>query len=348
MLKNTSLKRWNTFGVDVRSQYSTVLKNKAQLKELLAVVKQMPAFYILGDGANILFTKDVEGLVIKNRLRGIELIEESDTNVIIRVASGEDWHEFVTHCVSNNWSGIENLAYIPGTVGAAVAQNIAAYGHNIEDCVVTVEGVNIASETPFQMTSKQCVFSYRNSIFKQEESRNLLITQVTFKISKIFVPTVDYYERYSSLETELGKSPESSMEVFNAIIRLRKRKLPDWTKTGTAGSFFKNPIVTKGKYQQLKKDVKELQAYPVEKLVYTSTINEHHEKAVKIPAARLLDELGWRGKTIGRVGTFEKQALVVINLGNAAGMEILEFTEKMKEDIYNHFEILLEPEVKIY
>lgn len=346
-LKNTSLKTWNTFQVDVTADYSFVLERQSQLPQIFNAIEQKVEFYMLGDGANILFTKDIHGLVIKNQLKGITLVQETETDVLIKVASGEDWHEFVKYGVNNQWSGVENLAYIPGTVGAAVAQNIAAYGHNIEDSIVRVEGIDLETRDPFQFTREECRFNYRDSLFKSTENHNLFITNVVFKLSKIFRPTVNYFERYLSLEEELGKEPQNSLDIFNAVIRLRKKKLPDWTRVGTAGSFFKNPIVTKETYELLQKDIKELQCYPVEKLIYSST-DDDSQTFVKIPAARLLDELGWRGKRIGRVGTFEKQALVIINLGDATGQEILEFSEKMKNDIRSHFDIVLEPEVKIY
>ena len=293
----------------------------------------------------MLFLEDFNGLVIKNELKGIDVYEEGEDRVRVRIAAGEDWDGLVRWAVSKGLSGIENLAFIPGTVGAAVVQNIAAYGQNFEEVFLGVGGISLTNGESFYLNRTECQFSYRDSVFKKSESKELFITFIEIELSKKPVFSTSYHSRYESLSAELeGKQePYSVQDIYDAVVQLRLKKLPDWRKVGTAGSFFKNPVVSKHQYEKISEEVKELQCYPVGNLSYDGEGVE--EENVKIPAGRLLDELGWKGKQIGRVGTFEKTALVVVNLGAATGEEILEFTEKMKADVLHAYGISLEREV---
>ncbi len=315
--------------------------------------------FILGQGANILFTKDFPGLIVKNEILGKKVVSEDDDGVVLEVAAGESWIDLVVWAAENGWSGIENLAYIPGTVGAAPVQNLAAYGQNFGESVVSVTGINISDRQLQTLTAKECQLYYRDSIFKHDLKDKFFITKVTVKLSRFPKGDVSYYNahtevnntRISLLETlkKIGPPPYGPKEIVKAVTSIRQTKLPDWHKLGTAGSFFANPFVSKGKFEQLSREITNLQAYPINAMLYPNPDDPVFKKVdqVKIPAARLLDELGWRGKRIRNVGTFEKHALVVVNYGGATGQEILDFTRQMQADIKSHFDIDLEPEVNI-
>lgn len=307
----------------------------------------------LGQGANVLFIHDFPGTVAKVNLKGKKVVSETADTVTLEVAAGEDWHELVMWTVNQGWSGMENMALIPGTVGAAAVGNIAAYGQSFGEIVVSVSGMD-SNHNVQMLAYADCNFYYRNSIFKNELRNKFFVTSATLKLSKGAQHDLNYHGRYAyeSLKTELNKiaqPPYTPLQVAQAVINQRRIKMPDWTKIGTAGSFFKNPFVSKQKYQELQKEVGELQAYPINKMLYPNPDDPVFQMAdmVKIPVGRLLDELGWRGKKIGRVGTFDKHALVIINLGGATGQEIYDFAEKMKSDIKSHFDIDLEYEVQI-
>lgn len=329
------------------AQYNTLrVPAKANgLLELNAIsqLKNIPDNYMfLGLGANVLFVHDFDGTIIKVNLKGRKVVSQTDDEVIIEAAAGENWHELVTWTVENNWSGLENMALIPGTVGAAVVGNIAAYGQNQGDLVQSVEIYDLQTGKTEILSHNQCKFVYRNSDLKK-----YLVTKVVYKLSKTAQFSTDYHSRYESLKSELVKfatPPYTIRDVTQAIINIRKFKLPDWTKIGTAGSFFKNPFVTRERYSKLSAQIKELQAYPTEKMLYPTEVDSDQ---VKIPVGRLLDELGWRGKKIGNVSTFDKHALVLINLGGATGQEIFDYAEMMREDIKKNFDIVLEYEVRI-
>lgn len=321
--KNIDLLPYNTFKVKARTKYFAVAKTPSDLKNL-----PDEKILILGHGANVLFTKDFEGLIIKNEIKGRGILRSAQDDVLIEVAAGENWHELVMWTVEQGWSGMENLAFIPGTVGAAPVQNIGAYGQQLSDVIVQVNTLNKS------FSKDECQFGYRDSIFKKE--KNLFITSVVIKLSKNPRYNLDYHSRYESL---VVKPPYTPKKVAEAVTDLRKIKQPDWTKIGTAGSFFKNPLVSQEKLQEIQQKIPKIQ-------VYSAPASPGRDLA-KIPAGWLLDELGWKGKKIGRVGTFNKSALVIINLGGATGQEILDFSQKMQEDIQKNYGLDLEPEVNI-
>lgn len=349
MIKNFDLSTFNTFKVSAVAALFTEINTVEDLDEVIEYLSVGGPFFILGSGANVLFAEDYQGLVIKNNLKGIKILSEDKESINLVVGSGEDWTELVAFAVEKNWSGIENLAFIPGTVGAAVVQNIAAYGQNFEDVFVEAEGINLLDGDIVHFSKEDCRFNYRTSVFKGQQHQHFFITSVTIQLSKRVEANISYHSRYESLESELvGKeTPYSVSDIYQAVIALRKKKLPDWQIVGTAGSFFKNPVISKKHFLKLQEKVSELQSYPVERLNYSKDAISADVEYVKVPAGRLLDELGWKGKRIGNVATFEKQALVVINLGGASGADILKFTQQMAADVLDHYEIALEPEVYI-
>lgn len=301
-------------------------------------------FMFLGSGANILFTKDFPGVIAKINLAGKKVVQETDNDILIEVAAGENWHKLVTWTVDNDWSGLENMALIPSTVGAAAVGNIAAYGQNQEDVIDSVMAIDLSTGKTEKFSQVECKFAYRESFFKHQNK--YLVTSVFYRLSKKFDPQDTYHDRYISLQGELTKianSPYSIRDVYQAVINIRSDKLPNWNKVGTAGSFFKNPLISKEKYLKIASQVPQLQWYSAQKLQYKNT--EELPEIVKIPAGRLLDYLGWKGKTVGRVSTSPNQALYVINLGGATGQEIYEYSEAMRADIKKNFDVDVEYEV---
>ena len=339
-----SLLPYNTFRVQAQAKDLVDINSISDLDKLNLA---LPILF-LGQGANILFVHDWPGTVAKINLLGKKIIKETDTDVTLEVGAGENWHELVMWSVGQDWSGMENMALIPGTVGAAAVGNIAAYGQNQEDVFVKLEATNLKSQKSEEIAKTDCQFGYRESAFKSR-LKDYLVTSVTYQLSKIARFDTSYHSRYESLAAELPPMPTyTPRDIAEAVIRLRTKKLPDWHKVGTAGSFFKNPIVPKEKYIGLKATVAGLQAYPPQKLTYADESQWFDQVSeVKVPAGRLLDELGWKGKREGQVGTHPTHALTVVNYGGATGAEIYDFAQKMQTDIKSHFDIDLQPEVQI-
>lgn len=334
---------YNTFRVKAEAARFQLVKTESELATLPKDLPILP----LGLGANILFVHDFPGIVVKNALSGREVINEDDETVTIKVASGENWPDLVVWACDNGWSGIENMAFIPGTVGAAATGNIAAYGGNFEDIFDRASFWDFAEGIIKEFSKAEMEFGYRESIFSKRLKNQAFVTSVTLRLSKSAHYDTSYHSRYESLARTLdkqGPGPYSPKQIAQAVTELRLEKLPDWRKIGTVGSFFKNPLVKKDKAEDLQKEITELQTYPAEKLQYPEITEGEF---VKIPAGRLLDELGWRGKKIGNVGTWEKHALTVVNYGRATGQEILDFTNQMKADVKSHFDIDFVPEVNI-
>lgn len=347
---DVDLSPFNTFNVRAFAKSFAVIHDIEDLRQLSL---DQP-FLVIGEGANVLFTKDFDGLIIKNEINKELISLNTNKEILFEVSSGVNWHQFVMNSVSRNLSGVENLAYIPGTVGAAPVQNIAAYGQTAGEAIYFVKGWNLNSKSLEVIQSQNCNFYYRDSIFKHELKNKFIISSVVFKLSKIPKHDTNYHGRapYESLAGELAKfskPPYSSKAVAEAVTRIRQIKLPDWHKAGTAGSFFKNPFVSNVKFLQLQKQMPDLQVYPVDQMLYPNPNDPVFKMSnmVKIPAGRLLDELRWKGKRIGNVGTFEKHALVIVNQGGATGQEILDFSQMMKEDVKKNFEIELESEVNV-
>lgn len=353
--KNCSLKEYNTFGVDVKTTYFTKITSVPQLKKIL---KDYPKekILILGGGSNTLIIDNWDGLTLKVELLGIEKIKENEKEIYVKAYAGENWDIFVRNTVKNNWAGIENMVMVPGTVGGAVRENIACYGHNISTSIQRVEVIDLKTLEIKEIPKKKCGYTYRDSKFKNEWKEKYLILSATFKLqknSKEF--ELSYHERggrYGSLTGELesfAKEPYTIHDVMEAVIRQRTKRLPTVEEFGTCGSFFKNPVVKFKKYKELSRKIEDLQFYPLEDLKYnmTDTGEFNDDDYVKIPAGRLLDELGWKGRWEGNVGVSEKHALCVVTNKKATGKEIYEFIKKMQKNVSKEYGIELEPETNI-
>ena len=334
-VKNISLKKLNTFGVDVKSKYFVEINSEEELKQVLNSEEYSNhKKLILGSGSNILFTKDFDGLVIKNSISGIKLLDEDNNNVIVEAGAGVIWEELVQYCVDRNYGGIENLSYIPGTVGAAPIQNIGAYGQELEETFYELNGIYVDSCKTKSFNKSECSFSYRNSIFKNELKNKFIITSVRLKLNKN--PNVNLSYNPVKKEVEKRNIKHPTIKDFREIlIDIRKSKLPDPNILGNAGSFFKNPIITKQKFKILKEEHLDLKHFFVD------------EDNVKIPAAWLIEKCGWKGKRIGNTGTHKIQPLVIVNFGDASGKEIYEISKIIKNDVNKNFDISLENEVNI-
>lgn len=352
--ENYSLKKHNTFHLDVAAKYFAQVRSEAELLELLHdPICKNSKILILGDGANILFTKDYEGVVLQMKIKGIKLVEEDADSVKIEVGAGENWHELVVYTVERGWGGIENMIYIPGTAGAAVVQNIAAYGQNLYDVFHSLVAVETETGISREFKKSDCEFQYRDSRFKSRERGKYCVIKIRLKLAKNPKINTSYFEtgkttaKNTSLSGELsGIENPTVKDVAGAVMTIRKNKLPDVSEVGTAGSFFKNPVVTWEKYQELRHGDENLQCYPIDGLNYVNMEGLSGDDKVKIPAGRLLDNLGWKGKRIGNVGTHPTQALAVVSYG-AEPKEILQFTDMMKQAVFDNYHVLLEPEVLI-
>ncbi|MDQ6984815.1 MAG: UDP-N-acetylmuramate dehydrogenase [Candidatus Dojkabacteria bacterium] len=354
--QNLNLKKYNSYRVEAFAKHFIEINNEKDLEELknISDFKSLRKM-VLGDGSNTLFVNDYDGLIIKNDLKGKEIVKETDEYILVKINSGENWHEFVTWAVESNYAGVENMALIPGSIGAAPAQNIAAYGQNQSDIFVELTAFNLETFEYEVFNSDKCDFKYRSSVFKNEFRDKYFITDVTYKLSKYTKELeTSYHERkrrYGSLQDALeavGKEPFGIDDIYNAVIYMRKRRLPDPDKVGTVGSFFINPIVSKEKFEELSKMVSELQHYPFDKLMYTEkewdVIKDDY---VKVPAARFIDERGWKDRWINNVASSPSHGLCIISNWRASGQDILDYANLVKKDIFDTYGIELESEVNI-
>jgi UDP-N-acetylmuramate dehydrogenase len=352
---NVDLSKYSTMRVGGKGAYLSEVFGLEELKEAVSFAKKTDLeIRVIGEGSNLFFADDFKGLVIKMMIKGKEILKSDEENVFIKVAAGENWHEFVEYAVDQNWAGIENMALIPGTVGAAPVQNIAAYGQNMEDVFEELEALNIETGEIEKFDKARCEFDYRESFFKREGAGKYVVVSVTFRLNKDFNLEASYHERkarFGSLEDvlkQLATEPYSAKDVFNAVIHIRNQKLPSIKEYGTCGSFFKNPVVSKEKFKELSAKVSELQSYPVEKLKYDkkdwSGVEDDY---VKIPAGRLLDELGWRDKWINHVASYKNHALCVVTDGHATAKDVVNYVNDMKKSVMDAYGVELEEEVNI-
>jgi|TARA_B110000305_G_scaffold149009_1_gene165378 UDP-N-acetylmuramate dehydrogenase len=332
--RNKSLKAYNTFGIDSTASHYSSFDSISNLKELLMSRHNMPLF-ILGGGSNILFTKNFNGLVLKNEILGFEILEEDDEAVLIKVGAGINWHEFVLKCIALDFGGVENLSLIPGNVGASPMQNIGAYGVEIKDVFEFLDAVHISSGEIQRFSNQDCDFGYRESIFKNKVKGEYVICHVGFRLSKRHKLNTSY----GAIEVELNKrniSNPNIKDVSNAVISIRQSKLPDPKVIGNAGSFFKNPIITVNKLKQLLESHPDIPNYP------------SGESEAKLAAGWLIEQSGWKGKVYDeRYGVHKKQALVLVNYNNATGNEILNLSLNIIKDVEQKFGVRLEREVNI-
>lgn len=332
--KNISLKPYNTFDIDVRAKHFVSVNSIRELQEVLKL-QDYPNKFILGGGSNMLLTKDIEALVLHINLKGISIISEAESKILIKANAGENWHEFVLWCIQHDFGGIENLSLIPGNVGTAPIQNIGAYGVELKDVFESCEALHIKSGTIKTFTKKDCKFDYRHSIFKNELKGRYIILNVTFKLTtKQHTIKTDYGAIGNELEKQNINKP-TIKDVSNAVISIRSSKLPDPKKIGNSGSFFKNPIISKTKLTILKQNFPEIPSYNIS------------DKLVKIPAGWLIEHVGFKGKTFNNYGVHKNQALVLVNYGNASGKDILNLSKLIQKTIKRIFDINLEAEVNI-
>ena len=353
--ENEDLAKHSTMKASARARLFLDIQNIDNLKTVLKEIELLKIPYVvLGWGSNTLFSKDYEGVVIKMNIKGKEIVEDNKSTVLLKFGAGESWHEFVEYCVNNNLAGNENLAYIPGTVGAAPVQNIGAYGQVQEDIFEKLEAINVETQDIVIKNKEECEFSYRNSVFKNKYKNKFIIVNVFYRLAKAekYIPDTSYHSRYESLQGELAqisKGPYTLKDVFNAVISIRKKKLPQIEELGTLGSFFLNPFITKEQLKEIQKKFPNIQFYPVDKMQYPGLESRKLEESeiVKIPAGWLLEELGWKGKMNGNVGTFKNHALCVVTNGPASGSEVVNFINEMKRSVKEATGIELESEINI-
>lgn len=330
IIENHSLKSLNSFGVDTTAKEFVQV---TEIKELSEIYNSRSGkdILILGEGSNILFQDSYDGLLLQPALKGIRILEENQDKIKIKVSCGENWDHVVEYCVERNWGGLENLSHIPGSVGSAPVQNIGAYGVEVKDRIVWVEGIKHGEDKISVVQNKDCRFGYRQSIFKQEWKGNFLISHVVFELDK----KPEFKLNYGHLSARFSEKKEQNLkELRKTIIEIRESKLPDPEKYGNAGSFFKNPVVSKRQFSEILSNFPELPSYP-------------SGENLKIPAAWLIEKSGWKGVRKGEVGTWPGQPLVIVNYGKASGKEIFEFSRKIQSAVYEKFGIHLEREVNL-
>lgn len=330
-----NLQTLNTFGISVHADQLTEIHSAEQLQTLCGKEKLNTANYlILGGGSNVLFKSDFKGCILLNRIKGINIVTEDSEYVWLKVNGGESWHAFVMYCTNHGWGGVENLALIPGTVGAAPIQNIGAYGVEVCTVIENVQAIELATGLLVEFSNTECQFGYRDSIFKHDAKGKYFIISVVFKLNKN--PKVN--TTYGDIESVLSQNSITDpgiKDVCKAVIEIRSSKLPDPNVIGNAGSFFKNPVISNEQFELLKTEYPDIKSFPID------------EQTVKIPAAWLIEQTGWKGKRIGNVGVHQKQALVLINYGEGKGNELLELAYQIIDSIKNKFNITLNPEVNI-
>lgn len=335
VLSNISLKPYNTFGIDVNARKFVEVTTVEELREVLKNAYASELF-ILGGGSNMLLTKDVKQTVVHINLKGKEIVEESEDEVVVKAMAGENWHQFVMYCIENDFGGVENLSLIPGNVGTAPIQNIGAYGVEIKDTFESCTAMDLQTLELKTFSREACRFGYRDSIFKNEAKGRYIITDVSFRLSKKDHKLNTTYGSIDTFLEEKGVRKPGIKDVSDAVIEIRQSKLPDPGELGNSGSFFKNPVVSKTALEELQKKYPEMPFYVVD------------EEQVKIPAGWLIDHAGLKGYREGDAGVHKKQALVLVNYGNATGAEILALSQKIQERIYEMFNIKITPEVNIF
>lgn len=330
--KNISLKPFNTFGITCNTSEFCSISKIEDIKLLMPQLSQKP-FLFLGGGSNVLFTKDFDGLVIQNQLKGIDTIYEDENIAEIAVKSGEIWHDLVLWTLEKGFFGLENLSLIPGSVGAAPMQNIGAYGEEIKNWCTKVIALNLKSGELESFTNEACEFGYRESIFKRKVKNQYFIYEVYFKLDKKRAVNCNYGDIKKILE-EKGIDTPTPKDVSNAVIEIRSSKLPNPSELGNAGSFFKNPVISESLFNELYISYPEMPHYP-------------DTNGVKIPAGWLIEQSGFKGKIVGNTGSHAKQALVIVNYGNATGEEIFNYSQTIIDFVKNKYGIELEREVNI-
>lgn len=333
--ENVDLSGFTTMGVVALARYYIEVQSLSELQEAITIARaKKQKLLVLGGGSNLLFIDDFDGVIVRNLIKGIKLVEEDKDSVVLRVGAGEDWNELVEYTVSEGYGGIENLSLIPGTVGAAPIQNIGAYGVELKDTFESLEALHIESGEKQHFDESQCSFGYRDSIFKRELKSKVIILSVTLRLSKN--PKLNF--EYAALKEKLnekGIQNPSVIDISKAVIEVRQSKLPDPKEIGNTGSFFKNPEIKTSEYDDLKLKYPTIPGYKV-----SDTIT-------KVPAGWLIEQAGWKGMRFGDAGIHNKQALVLVNYGKATGEELWELAQKVQASVVEKFNIRLMPEVNI-
>lgn len=339
IIPDASLHQLNTFGIEARAKVLFIYDSEESLLEALTHIHttyaQLPLLHI-GDGSNLLFLNDYEGVVLKSQIKGINIIRETDDEIFVEVGAGETCDEFIDYAIQQGWYGMENLSLIPSQIGAAAVQNIGAYGVEVCDVIEKVKGICLADGKEHAWQAKDCRYGYRESIFKEELWCRYAITHVTFRLSKIFTPKLQYGGLVRAIEDAgLSEKTLSANELRDVIINIRRTKLPDPAEQGNAGSFFKNPIVSASKAEALQKEFPAMPSYPAQ------------EGKVKLAAGWLIEQAGWKGKSLGAAAVHDRQALVLVNKGGATGQDIYRLCQAVRNAVSERFGIMLETEVNL-
>lgn len=330
--KDYSLLSHNTFGMDIKASLFIEYTSVEELKEILRrYLLDEGCWFHIGGGSNLLFKGDYPGIILHSAIKGYEILEENEQEVIVRVGAGEVWDDFVAYSVEKGWYGAENLSLIPGEVGASAVQNIGAYGMEAKDLIVNVETVEVATGEERIFTNAECAYAYRESAFKLSLKGKYIITKVSYRLKK----TPCYHLDYGNVRAELEKSgiALTLSNVREVIIKIREGKLPDPKVQGNAGSFFMNPIISRVQFEALLAEYPQMPHYEVD------------AERVKIPAAWMIDQCGWKGKRLGNAGVHDKQALVLVNAGGATGEEVIRLSEAIQKSVFDKFGIRISPEV---
>ena len=331
IFRDYSLLPHNTFGMDVKASVFIEYASVEELKEVLSLYVKDNQWLHIGKGSNLLFTGDFSGIILHSAIKGYEVIHEDTNEVVVRVGAGEVWDDFVAMTVENEWYGAENLSLIPGEVGASAVQNIGAYGVEAKDLIVGVEAIEVSTGKECIFKNEECGYAYRESVFKSSLKYQYLVTHVSYRLKK----TPCYHLDYGNIRLELEKQKAclTLANVRQAIISIREAKLPDPKLQGNAGSFFMNPIIPYAQFEALSARYPQMPHYEVD------------TQRVKIPAAWMIDQCGWKGKQMGRAGVHHKQALVLVNLGGATGKEIIRLSEEIQKSVSDKFGVSISPEV---
>jgi len=331
--RNFSLKSYNTFGLEIMADIFISTESEEEAAHLIRSGEMISGpKMVLGGGSNLLFISDFHGIILHPAIGGINIEEETNDHVIVSAGAGLIWDSLVEWTVSQKLGGLENLSLIPGTAGAAPVQNIGAYGREVSETITKVRGINIYDGTLNEFSNNDCMFGYRDSIFKRELKSKYLITKVTFRLSK----EPEFRLDYGSLRQETEKQGEITLRTIrDAVIKLRRSKLPDPGTLGNAGSFFKNPVVSSEKGDEFKRKYPSIPFY------------DNQDGGTKLAAGWLIEQCGWKGKRTGDAGVHEKQALVLVNYGKATGIEIYELSEKIRKSVCDKFGVELEREVEV-
>lgn len=331
---NKNLRSNNTFGVHSKAKYFVSPASENDLRKIVQLDEyQSNKSFVLGGGSNVLFVDDFDGIVINNEIKGMFMKEITGDYVVMEVGAGEVWNDFVEICVKNNYFGLENLAKIPGKVGAAAVQNIGAYGVEQNEYFHGLSAYHIENDEFIELEPEDCKFGYRDSIFKHELKNKVIITKIRYKLNKTFRPITRYKEIKNELDKFSFVKPDGQF-MYDLITRVRSVKLPDPEKIGNAGSFFKNPVISNEQFEKLQNKFPDVKSF-----------DQAHGQ--KIAAGWLIEKFGWKGKRDGDVGVSDKHALIIVNYGNASGRDIYEFSEKIIADVAEKTSIKLEREVVV-